>query len=220
MDLDDDARRTGFFAAARTLGAAGPTEEVFQGLLAAYAEPHRAYHAQSHIDHCLTLLDEMRGALAQPDEVAIALWFHDVVYSTQPGATNEADSARIAVGACHAMGISAAHTARIDAMIRATQTHALPPGVTDADVDFTTMLDVDLSILGESPTTYAAFERDIRKEYAWVPEPLYLEGRAKVLRTFLERPRIYRTDALHARYDAQARTNLTAALAALRGDAV
>lgn len=214
MDLDD-ARRTRFHAAARALGATGPTEEVFQALLAAYAEPHRAYHAQSHIDHCLTLLEEHRGALARPDEIALALWFHDVVYSTQPGATNEADSARIAADACRAMGITAEHAARIDAMIRATQTHALPPGVTDADVDFTTMLDVDLSILGESPTTYAAFERDVRKEYAWVPEPLYVEGRAKVLRTFLERPRIYRTPTLHARYDAQARTNLAAALTAL-----
>ena len=41
----------------------------------------------------------------------------------------------------------------------------------------------------------------------------YRAGRAKFLKTMLDRPRIFLGDLFHARYDAAARTNLTRALA-------
>jgi len=53
----------------------------------------------------------------------------------------------------------------------------------------------------------------VRKEYAWVPEPDYRSGRAAVLRSFLDRPRIFSTRAFAERYEAHARSNIQRALA-------
>ena len=63
------------------------------------------------------------------------------------------------------------------------------------------------------------YETDIRREYRWVPGPLYRRARRALLQGFLERPRLYATDALHSQREARARANLTAALARLRNAA-
>ena len=59
---------------------------------------------------------------------------------------------------------------------------------------------------------YAA---DIRKEYAWVPEPEYRGARGKVLKHFLARPRLYWTDAMYDECETQARENLSRELAVM-----
>ena len=53
------------------------------------------------------------------------------------------------------------------------------------------------------------------REYNWVPGLLYRRERRQVLRSFLQRERLYFTAALRTRLEAQARQNLTAELAAL-----
>ena len=55
----------------------------------------------------------------------------------------------------------------------------------------------------------------MRKEYAWVPGFRYQEARAQVLRSFLDRPRLYNGEHAVALLDAQARINLAAALSRL-----
>ena len=59
---------------------------IHQLLLEAYNEPQRIYHALSHIEHCLSLLDTIIPQLENPDSVQLAIWFHDVIY--QPGAAD------------------------------------------------------------------------------------------------------------------------------------
>ena len=71
-------------------------------------------------------------------------------------------------------------------------------------------LDADLAILGASPERYARYAADIRKEYAWVPEPEYRAGRAAVLNRFLALPRIYHAEPLFAEGEERARVNLRA----------
>jgi predicted metal-dependent HD superfamily phosphohydrolase len=48
-----------------------------------------------------------------------------------------------------------------------------------------------------------------------VPAPIFRRERVRILRSFLERPHIYNLDAFRDRYEAQARRNVAAALAAL-----
>ena len=55
----------------------------------------------------------------------------------------------------------------------------------------------------------------MRREYAFLPEPDWRRGRSRVLRMFLDLPRIYLTDAFHDRLEARARRNLAGALARL-----
>ena len=77
------------------------------------------------------------------------------------------------------------------------------------------VVDIDLATLGADEERFEAYDRDVRKEYAWVPGFLYRRKRREVLQAFLERPRIYATNAAHAELEAPARRNLTAALSRL-----
>ena len=83
------------------------------------------------------------------------------------------------------------------------------------DSDARLVCDVDLSVLGAEPAAFELFERAIRQEYRWVPDAVYRQERAKVLRRFLGRPSIYQTAPFQARYEKQARQNLERLVAAL-----
>jgi predicted metal-dependent HD superfamily phosphohydrolase len=52
----------------------------------------------------------------------------------------------------------------------------------------------------------------VRKEYAIYPDLLYRPGRIKVLKYFLEKPRIYHTPYFWEKYEEQARANMEAEL--------
>ena len=226
-----------FRADAAALGVEGGRErevgDVFAQLREAYEDSARAYHSIEHITECLVLLDEVRSTLEAPSEVAMAIWFHDAVYETQPLAESEERSAELAKTACARMGISEPAAKRIAAMVRATKSHELPPaggseggeggedgegGAAMRERDARTLFDIDLAILGSDPVRYARFERDVREEYRWVPEALYRSERAKVLRKFSARPAIYKTPLFRERFEAQARVNLERAIAELTAE--
>ena len=52
---------------------AQPEPALFDQLLAAYAEPHRRYHTQQHLQECLNHLQGAWGLAERPGEVALAL---------------------------------------------------------------------------------------------------------------------------------------------------
>jgi predicted metal-dependent HD superfamily phosphohydrolase len=210
--VDVEALRAGFRATAERLGARAAVDDVFTRLEAAYGEPHRAYHTLAHIESCLSVLDLVRGDLIRPDETAMALWFHDVVYATHPFAKNEERSSELAYESCLRMRIGEDAADRIRRAILATKRHLAGD---DHDTNF--LLDVDLSILGSDALAYAMFERDIRHEYGWMSSAnmLYRRSRAKLLSGFLKRERIYSHPELHARFEKQARSNLARAVAEL-----
>jgi len=78
-------------------------------------------------------------------------------------------------------------------------------------------LDLDTSILGAPGEIYEEYSRAIRKEYSWVPDVLYREGRMRILNDFLGRERIYHTEEIKANYEAQARHNIAEEIKALSG---
>jgi predicted metal-dependent HD superfamily phosphohydrolase len=49
---------------------------------------------------------------------------------------------------------------------------------------------------------------NIHLEYAWIVDEVYRQARMGILRGFLERPFIYRTQPMIERYERQARENL------------
>lgn len=57
-----------------------PSGDVYSSLESAYSEPHRHYHTGAHIDDCLEQLDSAPHIANFPEEVELALWFHDAVY--------------------------------------------------------------------------------------------------------------------------------------------
>ena len=184
---------------------------VFTQLLEAYLQPHRTYHTISHIEDCLHQLDLAQNEAERPEEIEIALWFHDAVYMFN-AVDNEEQSSLWATQTLHQMGVSFVAIGRIAAMIVATK-HNQIPQTRDCEL----LLDIDLSILGQTPEQFAAYERCIRSEYSWIPEEQYRTGRVAILERFLKRPTIYYTQFFRERLQTQARQNLEQSIARLSG---
>lgn len=204
MTLD----RVSWCAAWRALAGA-PSDALHAELLARYAEPHRAYHAQQHLAECLALFDQVRHLAERPGEIEIALWFHDAIYDVHRH-DNEVRSADWARDALLDAGAAVDAADRVEALVLATRHSAAP-----ATVDEQLLVDIDLAILGAAPARFAEYEAQIRVEYAHVPVPLFNEKRGAILAGFLARPLLYGTPALGARFEAAARANLQAAIASL-----
>jgi predicted metal-dependent HD superfamily phosphohydrolase len=195
------------------LGAHGDAAAAYAELAARYAEPHRRYHTLDHVLRCLDALDPVRALASAPDAVEFALWYHDAVYDPR-GGDNEALSADLAIETASDAALPAAFGSRVSALILATR-HESVPGDPDAGL----VVDADLAVLGGSADEYAAYERKIRAEYAWVPDPVFRIGRAAVLRRFLERPAIYTTEPFRREHETRARANLEAELGRLKAGA-
>ncbi|MCP5558891.1 MAG: hypothetical protein H7A55_14180 [Verrucomicrobiaceae bacterium] len=173
----------------------------------------RAYHSIQHIGACLAWLDavaESGVAIPEAYAVELALWFHDIVYDSR-AADNEEQSAEIARSALLAMGGPVELTERVASLILATKHHHCANDPAAAWV-----VDIDLAILGESPARFETYDEQIRQEYEWVPMKVYREKRAEVLRTFLNRQSIYKTEFFRRRLEDQARVNLAAAIRRLK----
>ncbi len=179
-------------------------ESLWEQLRAHYCEPRRAYHNLAHIAALLQLADRERQQLRHPSVVEFAIWFHDLVYDTR-AEDNEQRSAQQARLALQSLAVDADSIAAVEQCILATQRHQAPPS---APPDLPLFLDFDLSILGAPAPVYRRYSRAIRAEYAWVPDAGYRKGRASVLRRFAERPALYFTPQMAARFEAAARRNI------------
>lgn len=196
----------GWTEAWRALGAAAPGG-MHARLLAAWSEPQRHYHTLQHLEECLALADELRAAMTHPAEVVLALWFHDAVYDVRAH-DNEARSARWADQALRDAGVVQEVRGRIVDLVMAACHGAVAPATRDGAV----LVDIDLAILGSLEARFAEYEAQIRAEYAWVPPEVYATKRREVLQGLLGRERIYTTESMVARFEAQARRNLTRAV--------
>ncbi len=192
----------------RELGVPLETE-TFSRLQSAYAEGHRAYHTSRHIDECLSLLDELKRLCERPAEVECALWFHDAIYEPM-SKSNEERSADWAAEFLNSSGAARDVASRVRSHVMATCHEAPPP-----DADSKVVVDIDLSILGAESSRYEEFERDVRKEYRWVPRFIYGPKRAAILQSFLDRPRIYQCAPMFERFEEKARANMAKAIHAL-----
>jgi predicted metal-dependent HD superfamily phosphohydrolase len=180
-------------------------------LVRAYTAPDRHYHNLAHIEAMLGLMRAHERALSDPAVVEAAIWFHDAVYDTRRH-DNEERSAEFAAEQLAGV-LSSDRIERVAKMIRATAGHAVPEGFDDdASRDCALFLDMDLAILGSTPDAFADYEAAVRREYGWVPEALWIEGRRKVLQAFLARAAIYASPPFRASHETAARENLTRSL--------
>ena len=179
---------------------------TFAALDAAYREPHRHYHTTRHIDDCLEKFDGLRNGAEQPGAIELALWFHDAIYLPY-GSGNEEKSAEWALRFLRGAGAGDVLGLRVHGLIMATRHDAVAN-----DGDTAILIDVDLSILGSERERYDAFEKEIRREYRWVPRPLYRRERRRILASFLQRERIFLTADFHRRFEALARDNIERAI--------
>lgn len=200
LAVDREQGRAGFGAllARADLSAAAGAE-----LRDRYDEPHRAYHDAAHVG-LMWLRHLMHGGDPGDRDMALAILFHDAVY--EPLAPdNEARSADLAAR------LVRGDTGWVQAAIIATADHLAYAG---PDCRLLRLLDLDLTPLAEAPEVFARNTALLRHEYTAVPEPAWRAGRGRVLARFLAADRLFRT-RISAIYEAPARANLTAEIAAL-----
>lgn len=187
---------------------ASPSDRLFATLNEAYGEVGRHYHTGTHIAECLRYAKRYQDLARSISEIEVSIWFHDAIYDTTRS-DNEEKSATLAE--CELTGLGAPPSAieRVVEMILATKTHV------SAHPDTRLLLDIDLGVLGAEPTAFESYDRDIRKEFSWVPEAAYRAGRSRVLTSFLEREHIFSTHVIRERIEARARENLKKKIAEL-----
>ena len=184
-------------------------EQVVRMLIADYTGSDRFYHDLRHIAECLTELDAVRDRAGNPATIELAIWFHDVIYDGRR-TDNEERSAELANGQLASLGFAEGIRREVHRLILCTRHDREPP-----DLDGKIMVDIDLASLGRPAEVFDENTRLIRREYPHVADADFARGRRDMLGRFLARPRIYYTDAFRDRYEANARQNLTRALAKL-----
>lgn len=194
-----------------------------------YSEPHRSYHTLSHIEECIRLFDSVAvWGMFDPEafnylksgtkrdllSLEVALWFHDVVYDPTRS-DNEEKSAEYMEDLLERFDVDREILADAADLINLTKGHEGPLKGRAARY----MLDIDLSILGEEPGKYWAFEHGIRQEYSSVPQEVYNPARIAILSKFkklADTDELYKVKLFRGVRNNQARQNLTHAIAYLR----
>ncbi len=176
-------------------------QKVFNKLIAAYSEKQRAYHTIQHLYECLVLLESIRADLNDAHAVALALWFHDVVYDPQ-AKDNELRSAEL-FEQYLVQDLSIDIVQKIKRWIIATQKHERSD---DHDLQF--LLDMDLAILAASPERFAEYEQQIQREYAWVDPDIYSIKRKEVLVHFYQTEPLYQSEYFQRNFEQFAKSNL------------
>jgi len=177
---------------------------VWQELAQRYGEPHREYHDNRHLAHCLDQLDLAAGRIHQPDRVELAIWFHDVINEPRV-ADNEQQSAELFRQATAGVMDSSF----IDGVVKLilVTTHKQPPEIPDHQF----ICDIDLASFG---CPWKCFEKDSAAVKAEFPGPdeEYYRGKKAFLEALLARPRIFLSEFFNERYEDQARQNIQRSL--------
>ena len=106
----------------------GANTETYRALLDAYSQKHRHYHTAVHIAHCLDELAPCRELAEHPDDVELALWFHDAVYDSY-AKDNEQKSADWAARFLREKRAGSEQVDRVHGLVMATVHEAPADGV-------------------------------------------------------------------------------------------
>lgn len=170
----------------------------------AYTAKNRHYHTLAHLADLFQQADLFKKQIKDFDILEISIWYHDIIYQVLKK-DSEIKSALFAKYRLEAIHTSRERLVKCYHQINATKLHELSDN-DDSDTAF--LLDFDLSILGRDWKIYANYANQIRLEYAIIPTFLYKRGRKKVLKLFLEKERIFKTDYYYENFEMIARDNI------------
>lgn len=185
-------------------------DDSFQALKEKYSDKSRFYHNLSHVKALLDLCESLTNKIQDHNSIRFAIWFYDVVYDTKRS-DNEEESARLAAEMLLKLLVNTATIEFVRDLILATKNHNGKNLLFDAKL----FLDMDLAILGTSEEVYKEYSKAIREEYSWASESMYRSGRKKILKSFIQRERIYLTDEMEVRYEEKARENINSEIKSL-----
>lgn len=184
---------------------------LFERLMGRHREKHRKYHTSTHVAWVVRHVNELAAAEAPDDLGAViaAALYHDAIYEPASPA-NERASARLARRDLANLGWSDDRVTAVSDMIEGTKHHADP-----ADLDTAMLFDADLAILAADPVRYGEYVHRVRSEYKHIDDEDWTEGRASILKAFIDSEAIYATATGRELWENRARANLTAELETL-----
>ena len=187
------------------LGAESDDSSAWDAVYSRYAEPHRKYHNVQHLVVCLEQLDMVSHEIELPDQVEMAIWFHDVIYD--PGkSNNEARSAAL----FYDLSATVMDPEFVDGvvdLILITTHDILPTSRLQQLVS-----DIDLASFGCPWDCFLADSVNLRAEFQGTEDD-YKLGKRRFLEALLQRPKVFLTDFFNDRYEQQARENIRRFLA-------
>ena len=191
-------------------GSGERVKNLFLWLQEFYSGSHRFYHTLEHIDHCLQelMLWDRFCKTALLDHLALALWFHDVIYDPR-AKDNEEQSADFAGRTMRELnpGMPDEFIKIVQELILATKHIKLPRGFEQSLI-----ADIDLSSLGSRRDVFDANRRAIRTEYAYLSDANFENRNQEFLKTLLARPLIFSVPYFQNKYEVQARRNIVSVL--------
>jgi len=179
--------------------------DMFNLIDKGYNSSFRYYHNLDHIENMLSEAKNSRNKVNDYDSILFAIWFHDIVYNVKKS-DNEMESAESAEDFLIKITYDKIKLGKIKTLILKTKNHSQIDSNEDFDTKF--FLDLDLLILGVNNKIYRKYAENIRKEYSYVPNKIYIIERIKILENFLDQGFIFRTERFRKRYEIIAKQNI------------
>jgi len=176
--------------------------ELWNEIVNAYSGRKRHYHTLSHLENILSQLTAVHEDIKNWKALLFTLYYHDIVYDAKKK-NNEEQSAEKAKAIMTKIGVDKKTIQLTFDQIIATKQHE-----TSENGDTNYFLDADLSILGSTWSNYENYFQGVREEYKMYPKVMYNPGRKKVMKTFLQMDRIFKTPYFYEKFEAQARNNI------------
>ncbi len=149
--------------------------QLWRRLHVSYSAAERHYHTLAHVNDCLNEFQALKHLCPHPVAVELAIWFHDIIYDPR-SSDNEEQSAALADTLLTKARCDIRRRETVKALILATKHPSVPQ-----DMNQCVIIDSDLAILGQPARRFDEYERQIRQEYAWVPEEIYRRKRREFL---------------------------------------
>ena len=189
--------------------------EMLADLRAHYAQPPRAYHNFDHVQEVLAQFETVAAGPGwqQPDEVFLALLYHDAIYEAGRK-DNEVRSAELAAAAlARWLPAHPVDAQRVQQLILLTARHGHLAGE-PLDADAALFVDCDMAILAAGAERFDAYDREIVQEYRGkLPQWMFRHYRRRFLRGLLDSAAIYVSPWFRERCEAAARANISRCLA-------
>lgn len=163
-----------------------------------YNENHRAYHTMEHIALLFNLAAAHGIRLSVCQQLAI--WYHDAIYD--PTMKDNEEQSNNLFLRHHTGTLLPQYVNRVSNIILDTKTH-IATNEESHDV-----LDLDLAGFGFDFDSYNFATQQIRKEYAHLPNEVWIANRKLFLTSLLNRDYIFHTHWAKDFYEIKARRNI------------
>ena len=173
-------------------------------ILEHYTKKWKYYHNLNHIYSYVELFDKYNNNIQNyKNEFLISIFFHDIIYIPCRN-DNEEESINLFNKFYSEANPKNLNKEKIIRFISETKNHTLNIYHNDDELNY--FLDMDMYILSEE--NWEDYENKIRKEYSYINDIEYKNGRLKFLQSCLNKDKIYRTKIFYDSFEQKARSNI------------